>query len=658
MGAGIHTIKDLIWTLPLRHQEIPQLTSVKNIQADGLFLGKGRILSSKIFPAFGRRGKGRVQLFNINALLKDHFSEEVITIKWFNTYPNIRKQISELETFIFLGEVKKINDQFSVTNPKINPIVNEKSIIEYSTINGVAGSHTKKLIQKIPLHLWQELDHLSFPIPPQDIKLSAAFMALHGLTSEMNLQAAVERIKYEELAINQLKIKARRLKNQALKAEKYKFSTPQLEAGEKLFPYQFTLDQKKVLHEICDDLNQGYPMMRLIQGDVGCGKTTVALMAAYLFCSSDKQAALMCPTEALAIQHFKTAQKILGHRITIELLTGSLKAKNKQAVQQQLKTGKIDLIIGTHALIQDSIVFQDLALAIIDEQHKFGVNQRLSLYAKGTGVHSIIMTATPIPRSLQLSQFGDLNISTIKQLPTGRKGIQTRIIRTDLMEKYLSFLKTRISLGEQAYIVVPAIEESASLDIENINSIYDLYCEYFPDLNIQTLHGQQKAEDRNLILEDFAHQKINILIATTVIEVGIDNHNSTVLSLYNPERFGLSSIHQLRGRVGRGEKPGFCFLLLDRKISDEAQKRLKVIESSCDGFEIAEEDLKIRGQGDLFGTNQSGIASPFKVANPIIDRDIFERVTQDLKLLESESPEKLNQLLQMELNKIHVSTTI
>lgn len=649
--VGIETIEDLLWVMPLRVQKIPRVRPFSEIEVQKLFLGKGKITQLNIYPAFGRKGKGRVQLFNANVLVKDSLSDSYIRLRWFNAYPNIKKQLEQLEEFVFLGTPTEAKDEIIIANPQINPVKENEVIIEYPTINTIAGRHVKALIDKIPDTIW----NTELPDPTlHPLSLIEALKVIHGKNTDTSFELAVERLKYQEFFNNQIKARARRERNKALNA-------PVIISNKDyshLFPYELTGDQKQVLEDVKRDLKQNYPMMRMVQGDVGCGKTSIAIIAALMAIENKKQVAFMCPTEALATQHFKTLTKILPEDISFSLLLGSTSQKDKKQIYAKLKSGEIDLIIGTHSLIQDSVEFNDLALAIIDEQHKFGVGQRLKLFSKGQGVHSIIMSATPIPRSLQLAQYGDLSISTIRELPGGRKGIKTRIVSPENKPKFLSFLKTRLSLGEQIYVVVPAIEESLTTDMRSVAEIYEQYRNYFPENKVEVLHGQLSSEEKQAVMNRFEQGSVDILVSTTVIEVGINVLNSTVISIYSPERFGLSTLHQLRGRVGRGEKPGFCFLVLDKKLQDDSMKRLEIIEKTIDGFEISEADLQFRGQGELFGLNQSGHNSGFKLANIFEDRPIFEQVSRDINKLESTQTEVLNSLLMKEVQNLHVSTTI
>lgn len=662
--SGLHTITDLVWTLPLRINEIPKIKSFENAEIGKLFMGEGEVISSRITPAFGRKGKGRVQLFNATLVVKDKFSASYINLRWFNAYPNQRKQLAELKEVIFLGEVQDFNGALQVVNPKLDPKFDydQEVLIEYPTRNKVPGKFIEKLINKIPSSLWKKdieklpetiINKYSFP------RLQESFQVLHGKSSLYDQKEALDRLIYEDFFESSLKVIARRTSQKNKEAKKLTLSENELKEFLTLFSYELTSDQKLVFKDILADLKSGHPMMRLIQGDVGCGKTTVAILSALVSHANGMQAAFMCPTETLALQHFETLKKLYAKtNYKIEYLVGSTKTKEKNSIYQKLQDGEIDLIIGTHSLFQESVHFKNLAVAIIDEQHKFGVDQRIRLISKGQGVHSLLMTATPIPRTLQLAQYGDLDISSIKTMPQGRKGIQTRIVESENYEKYLSFLKTRISLKEQAYIVVPAIEESETLAIKNVNEILSRYQKFFPEFKIMALHGQLKSSEKSDVILSFARGEIDILISTSVIEVGINVPNASVMSIYDPHRFGLSSLHQLRGRVGRGEKPGFCFLVCESKLSQEAKERLRVIEKSTDGFEIAEADLKNRGSGDLFGEKQSGHVSSHKLGDVFKHFDLFEAASKDVKELIESQPEILSDKInQLSLDQ-KISTTI
>jgi ATP-dependent DNA helicase RecG len=647
-STGIHTIKDLLWILPLRINKTPPYKAFREAEFNQFFKGSGKVIHVEVKPAFGRRGKGNILLYNGYAVLKDDLSQESLGLRWFNLYPNQKKQIESLERISFLGQVQEYKAQKQIINPQIiDPEVESLPfIIEYPTINKISGNHLKKVIELIPQSLWEQIPEV---IPElgynKKMQLGEAFKIFHGKISpeifNPNLKDSAEkRLIYEEFLIDQLKIQTRRKYIKRKDAPIITLDENKIHDLVKHLPFELTSDQLKVFSDIIKDLKSGHPMMRMVQGDVGCGKTIVAFLSARVSNKSGFQVALMCPTEALATQHFESFKE-LNPALDISLLLGSTKAKDKKQILTNLIEGKTEIVIGTHSLFQDSVKFKKLGLAIIDEQHKFGVEQRLKLISKGEGTHSLIMTATPIPRTLSLAQYGDLDISSIKMMPSGRKGIKTRITEKINYDRYIEFIKSRLISGEQAYFVFPAIDESETLDIQNVKESHKKYQLLFREFKVETLHGQMNAEDKEKTVKDFRDKKIHILISTSVIEVGINIPNATVMSIYNPERFGLSSLHQLRGRVGRGDKAGFCFLVLDKEVSPEAYQRLQVIEKNLDGFVIAEEDLKFRGEGDLFGVDQSGTATTKKLANFLTHTAILEQVVRDLEELQNKKPEIL-----------------
>jgi ATP-dependent DNA helicase RecG len=646
--AGIGTLYDLLWVLPLRIHKMPPPQPFTEAELNQYIKGSGKVLHVDIKPAFGRRGKGNILLYNGYIVVKDDLSHETMSLRWFNLYPNQKKQIEQLDHLLFLGQVQEYKAQKQVINPQILSTLSEtpEYIIEYPTVNKLAGTHVKKVMELIPNVLWkdipQRLPELGYD---NEMTLGEAFKIIHGkieareFGQELKNQAE-RRLIYEEFLEDQLKIQTRR-KFLKLK-DAPKLSLPKTAVSKMISSLPFTLtgDQLKVFDHIQKDLISGHPMMRMVQGDVGCGKTIVAFLASQIVIENKLQVALMCPTEALAQQHYESFTA-LNPDLKISLLLGSSKVKDRRVILKDLLSGETELVIGTHSLFQESVAFKNLGLAIIDEQHKFGVEQRLKLIAKGEGCHCLIMTATPIPRTLSLAQYGDLDIASIKTMPAGRKPIKTRITEKVNYAKYVEFVKSRLVMGEQAYFVFPAIEESESLDIQNVKDSIKRYQQTFKGFKVAALHGQMKPDEKEEVIRAFKNQEINILISTSVIEVGINIPNATIMSIYNPERFGLSSLHQLRGRVGRGEKPGFCFLVLDKDVSPEAYQRLQVIEGSLDGFNIAEEDLRFRGEGDIFGVDQSGTTSTKKLANFITHSDILEKVVSDIATLQEKRPEVL-----------------
>ena len=650
--AGVKKISDLLWILPLRIHKSPSPQPFREAILNEFFRGSGKVIHVELRPAFGRRGKGNILLHNGFVVIKDDLSSETLSLRWFNLYPNQKRQIESLGHIQFLGQVQEFKAQKQVTNPQI--LTSQEIapyIIEYPTVNKLPGSTFKKAIELIPYHMWANVPQL-LPELGYDTKISLgeAFKIIHGKIAPVEFSAklkdqAEERLIYEEFLIDQLKIQTRRKFTKRKKAPVFQADTKFLTNLKSTLPFTLTDDQGKVFQEILKDFTSGHPMMRMVQGDVGCGKTIVAYLASRVVTQLGYQVAFMCPTEALAQQHFESFKE-LAPEISIELIIGSTKAKEKKALLSSLNKGEINIVIGTHALFQDSVIFHNLGLAIIDEQHKFGVEQRLKLVAKGEGVHSLIMTATPIPRTLSLAQYGDLDISSIKTMPAGRKAIKTRITEKVNYTKYVEFVKSRLLQDEQAYFVFPAIEESETIDLQNVKESLKKYQATFKGFKVEMLHGQMKPEEKEAVVQNFRNKKIHILVSTSVIEVGINIPNSTVMSIYNPERFGLSSLHQLRGRVGRGKKPGFCFLVLDKELAPESYQRLEVIENNLDGFVIAEEDLKFRGEGDLFGVDQSGSITSKKLANFLTHTAILEQVVQDIEKLKSGHPELLSPLFE------------
>lgn len=658
-AAGIKEVRDLLWIFPLRVVELPPLRSFQYVEEGRLFIGRAKVLNIQAKPNFRVRGKGKAMLYNIMVHVQDTLSDKILQLKWFNSYGSVKDKIGRATWIEFMGEASVFNGQPQFANPEFFVLDSPESPspfataanelkIQYPTVNTVAGLTIKKFIDKIPATLWNSLPETlpaSVIKRKQFLSLSESFKVIHAkIKPNPELEAAAEkRLIYEEFFEDQIKIYLRRQYFKKPLARAYSVDEETFRLFCARYPYSLTTDQAKTLSEVRKDLQGPHPMMRLVQGDVGCGKTTIAMIAAMIVIEGGAQAALMCPTEALATQHYIGAKEIFDEKqYRVKLLLGSTPAKEKRQIQQELAEGLIDFIIGTHSLIQESVQFKELGLAIIDEQHKFGVDQRIKLTGKTTGAHCLIMSATPIPRSLSLTQYGDLDISTIKAMPAGRKGHKTRIVTEETYQMFLSFIKTRLSLGEQIYVVVPAISENleSEQDFHNLESMLEKFKKYFPDQAVEGLHGRMKPDEKAQMFHDFKNHKIDILVSTSVIEVGINVLNATVMAIMNPERFGLSSLHQLRGRVGRGEKPGFCFLVNDKQISAVSMERLKVIENNTDGFKIAEEDLKIRGEGDLFGTDQSGSHSQKRLANIILHSDVLIEARNDAyTLIEARDPD-------------------
>lgn len=675
LDSGVTEIADFLWIFPLRVVELPPLRSFDYVEEGRIFIGRAKILNVQAKPNFRIRGRGKAMLYNIMVHVQDTLSDKILSLKWFNSYGSVTQKISKATYIEFMGEASVFNGQPQFANPEffaletpddLSPfshVANELKI-QYPTVNTVAGVQIKKFIDKIPKELW---DNIPETLPAKLTKkhdflsLQDSFKVIHAkIKPNPELEKKAEdRLIYEEFFEDQLKIHLRRKYFKKPKATSYSISALEFKEALKLYPYELTDDQARTLEDIKKDFTSEHPMMRLVQGDVGCGKTTVAMIAAFIVIKNGAQVAFMCPTEALAMQHFASAEELFSKSdIAFRLILGSTPAKEKKQIQADLASGKIQFIIGTHALIQESIQFKELGLAIIDEQHKFGVDQRIKLTSKGKGTHCLIMSATPIPRSLSLTQYGDLDISSIKTMPAGRRGHKTRIVTEETFQQFLSFIKTRLYMDEQVYVVVPAINENAEQDFHNLVDTLERFKKFFPENVVEGLHGQMKADEKARMFTMFKNHEIDILVSTSVIEVGINVLNATVMAIINPERFGLSSLHQLRGRVGRGEKPGFCFLVNDKKLSALSMERLKVIEGSTDGFKIAEEDLKLRGEGDLFGTDQSGSLAQKRLANIVLHADILYQAREDaLELIQAKDSD-IEKLLEKFSQDERIFTTV
>ena len=484
------------------------------------------------------------------------------------------------------------------------------------------------------------------------MSLKDALINVHFPKDTPSMQNARARLKFEELFYVQLQI-LRQMKRRELNPG---FTMPivgaRFHALYKTLPFDLTGAQKRVIHEIHDDLKGGHQMNRLLQGDVGSGKTLVALLCCLLAIDNGYQTCIMAPTEILANQHYETLKKFLaplGDAVHVALLTGSVNAKNRVPIHNGLMNGTIHILIGTHALLEDAVQWQNLGLVIIDEQHRFGVAQRAKLWTKNQmPPHILVMTATPIPRTLAMTVYGDLQVSIIDELPPGRKPIQTIHCNIQRRAQVYSFLRKQIQDGRQVYVVFPLIKENEKLDLQDLQNGFNELCEAFPEYKISMVHGQMKAADKDLQMQRFASGETQILVATTVIEVGVNVPNATVMMIQNAERFGLSQLHQLRGRVGRGGDQSYCILLTDNEIGSDTRKRMEIMVETNDGFRIAEADLQLRGPGDLEGTMQSGTPFDLHIANLATDGQLLMLARQAAKEILDSDP-----LLEDETNRIY-----
>ena len=583
--------------------------------------------------------------------------ENKIEIIWFRAVKWIEKSINLNENYVVYGKINWFNNMCSIVHPEIELLNKHKKSTKHnllpiysSTETLVSRGITNKLIREFIINIFENSsnnfnENLSKTINERYTMLTRfeAFFNLHFPKSQILLAKAQFRLKYEEFFFIQLQFLFKNLSN------KNRFKGFVFSNVGKYFntfynhhlDFKLTNAQKRVVKDIRKDFSSNAQMNRLLQGDVGSGKTIVAILCSLIAIDNNFQTCLIAPTEILAQQHFKSISDSLSKiNLNVKLLTGSTSKKERITLFEELKNGLVDILIGTHAVLEDKVVFKNLGFAIIDEQHRFGVAQRSKLWKKNTTPpHILVMTATPIPRTLAMSVYGDLDISIIDELPPGRKKVNT-VHRTDRNRlEVFKFIRNEISKGRQIYVVYPLIEESKVMDYKDLIDCYESIIREFPVENYQIsiLHGRMKPADKTIEMDRFKNGQTQIMVSTTVIEVGVNIPNASVMVIESSERFGLSQLHQLRGRVGRGSENSYCILMSKEKISNEAKTRIKTMTSTNDGFRISEVDMELRGPGNLLGTQQSGLLN-FKIADIIKDRDILELAREDAKELISIDP--------------------
>jgi len=633
--AGIYTFKGLLEYFPFRHIDRTQITPISKINGETDYVQvKGKITSVEVVG----QSRGR----RLVATLYD--GTEELELVWFQGINWIEKGLHIGAQYLVFGKAGFFMNTAQITHPEIERLTEEnknaKSFLEPiypGTEKLKAKSMGGRQMGSLTYTLLQMLSEKDVPENiPADIlekfrliKRFEAYKNIHFPGSQNDYQNAVKRLKFEELFISQLRMGLIRFKRNTFSKGLYFSKVGDLfnDFYTHHLPFELTGAQKRVLKEIRKDLGSGKQMNRLLQGDVGSGKTMVALMAMLIAADNGYQSCFMAPTEILARQHFESLKEMLSDiPIKIGILTGSSTAKEKREILKATQEGEITLLTGTHALIEDAVQFKNLGLAIVDEQHRFGVAQRAKLWDKNeVNPHILVMTATPIPRTLALTAYGDLDYSIMDEMPPGRIPITT-VHRMEYMRpQIMNFIKSEIKRGRQAYIIYPLIEESAKLDFEDLMRGYEEVKAYFPEPQyyISMVHGRQKAIEKQTNMNRFVKGDTQILVSTTVIEVGVNVPNASVMVIESAEKFGLPQLHQLRGRVGRGNEKSYCILSTKVKLSAEAKQRLKIMCETNDGFKIAEKDLEIRGPGDIEGTRQSGLLN-FKLANIIEDRKILE----------------------------------
>lgn len=631
---NIYSLHDLLYYFPYKYVDRSRIYYIHEIDGTMPYIQlKGEILG------FETIGEGRQRR------LIAHFSDGtgIVDLVWFQGIKFLVGKYKVHQEYIVFGKPSVFNGRINIAHPDIDnaselklstmglqPFYNTTEKMKRSSLNSHA---IEKMMSAVVQQLREPLPETLSPAILTEhhlMPLTEALMNIHFPANPELLRKAQYRLKFEELFYVQLNI-LRYAKDRQRKYRGYVFET----VGEifntfyaKNLPFELTGAQKRVLKEIRRDVGSGKQMNRLLQGDVGSGKTLVALMSMLIALDNGYQACMMAPTEILANQHFETIRELLyGMDIRVELLTGSVKGKKREAILTGLLTGDVRILIGTHAVIEDTVNFSSLGLVVIDEQHRFGVAQRARLWTKNVQPpHVLVMTATPIPRTLAMTLYGDLDVSVIDELPPGRKPIVT-IHKYDAHRVSLyQSVHRQIAEGRQVYIVYPLIKESEKIDLKNLEEGYLHICEEFPDCKVCKVHGKMKAAEKDAQMQLFVSGEAQIMVATTVIEVGVNVPNASVMIIENAERFGLSQLHQLRGRVGRGAEQSYCILVTGYKLVEETRKRLEIMVRTNDGFEIAEADLKLRGPGDLEGTQQSGIAFDLKIADIARDGQLLQYV--------------------------------
>lgn len=635
---GISSYYDLLYDFPFRYIDRSQVYTISSLQGDSLpsMQFKGRFIS------FTTHGEGRKR--RLQALFTD--GTGTIEMVWFNRVKSLLETYKTGVEYIVFGQPKLFKNTYSIIHPEVDvykPETAPRGLVGVYNLTEKLRNHyfTSRTLQKLVAAMLQavDVDSLPDPLPPR-LRARRGLLSLGEALRNIHLPASVElmqraqlRFKYEELFFLELNI-IKNVKGRNAKLPGFVFS----HIGdcfngfyERGLRFPLTGAQKRVIKEIRADLGSGRQMNRLLQGDVGSGKTIVAFMTMLIALDNGFQACIMAPTEILATQHYESISEmasVIG--VHVGLLTGSTGKKERDRLHAALLDGSLQILIGTHALIEDTVQFRNLGLAVIDEQHRFGVVQRSRLWKKNsTPPHVLVMTATPIPRTLSMTVYGDLDVSVIDELPPGRKPVTTRMRYESDRQQVYHFLGTELRQGRQAYIVYPLIESTEKTDLHDLINGYEAVNQEFPHYRVVYVHGKMKPKEKQHQMELFVSGQAQILVATTVIEVGVNVPNASVMIIENAERFGLSQLHQLRGRVGRGADQSYCILMTKHQIAGDTRKRLEVMVQSNDGFKIAEEDMKLRGPGDMEGTQQSGVAFNLKLTNLATDGPIVEMARND-----------------------------
>jgi ATP-dependent DNA helicase RecG len=630
---GINSVLDLLEYLPYRYEDY-RLTDLEEVDHDERVTVEGKIHSEPSLMYYGRK-KSRL---TVRILVGKYLIQAI-----FFNQPYLKKKMSLHDIVTVTGKWDKNRQVITVQHFQAGPHNKEG---DFEPVYSLKGNVKNNTLSKFIKKAFEEYSYLVTENLPAALlgkyKLMSreeALYQLHFPHSPSDMKQARRRFVYEEFLLFQLKMQAlRKFEREHSSGIQQHYDVEKIKAFTDSLPFPLTNAQKRVVNEISADMKSPYRMNRLLQGDVGSGKTVVAAIALFSSVTAGYQGALMVPTEILAEQHAESMSELLSPAgLSVALLTSSVKGKRRKLLLEKLKEGEVDILIGTHALIQDDVEFKSLGLVVTDEQHRFGVNQRRVLREKGKSPDVLFMTATPIPRTLAITVFGEMDVSIIDEMPAGRKAIETYWAKADMLPRVLAFMDKELDQGRQAYVICPLIEESDKLDVQNAIDVYNQLLVYFEGrYNVGLMHGRLHPQEKDDVMRQFSSNDLQVLVSTTVVEVGVNVPNATFMLIYDAERFGLSQLHQLRGRVGRGENQSYCILLAEPK-TEVGKERMKIMTETNDGFVLSEKDLELRGPGDFFGKKQSGLPE-FKVADMVHDYRALEVARDDAaSIINSES---------------------
>ncbi|RUT36239.1 ATP-dependent DNA helicase RecG [Paenibacillus zeisoli] len=628
---GVFTVQDLLEYYPFRYEDY-RLRSLSEVKDGEKVTVQAKIMGLPVLQRYGKKSR---------LTCKVMADEWMFTATWFNRH-FLKDQLTPGREITLTGKWDQRRAQMTVSDSEFP----DKGVIRSGSLQpvySVGGNITQAWMRKTVGQALVQFGEMIPEILPEDLvrkyelmPRKHAILRIHQPQDSEEGQEARKRMVYEELFLFQLKLQAYRAMNhERMDGVQHTADNATVREFVRSLPFELTDAQKKVELEILKDMRSPFCMNRLLQGDVGSGKTVIAAVALYAAVKSGHQGAFMVPTEILAEQHVRSLTKLFEpYGITVGLLTGSVTGRRRKDLLGALQMGLVDVVVGTHALIQEEVYFRSLSLVVTDEQHRFGVNQRSILRRKGFNPDVLTMTATPIPRTLAITAFGDMDVSTLSERPKGRKPISSYWVKHDKMDRVLGFISREIEQGRQAYLICPLIEESEKLDVQNAIDLYVSMSQAFPDFKVGLLHGRMTAAEKEEVMREFYANEVQLLVSTTVVEVGVDVPNATLMIIMDADRFGLSQLHQLRGRVGRGEHASYCVLIADPK-SEVGQERMKVMTDTDDGFEVARRDLALRGPGDFFGTKQSGVPE-FRIADMVSDFAVLEEAREDAASLVGE----------------------